>query len=126
MIKAELFTPVLAWLDAGAPETSKNLGFNMEVFCVPFHPDFSGHLCGTVMCIAGATYEFNNLPKGAINALGERIGMNKEQIENLFYARCHDTEPSGTLLDWEFNDTTPAQAARAIRSMLETGEVVWS
>lgn len=113
-VKAEMFTPVLEWLDAGAPH-HVGFGFNMQWFKNHDNDDFAGHSCGTVCCIAGALREFNDL-RGSIYDAAERAGMTDGQLKELFYA-------------WKgpisLGKITPAEAAFAIRSMLETGEVKW-
>lgn len=121
-IKAEFFAPVLAWLDKGAPHTN-DVGFNMG-FVHGGSQDFAENPCGTACCIAGAVILFNKLEKQfppywwhtqLTYPLGEFLGMNYEQVDQLFYA-------GGAQLA----EITPAEAAQAIRSMLETGEAQWT
>ena len=92
-MKTELFAPVLAWLEAGAPHTPEGIGFNMCSFDDEDHYDFEQNSCGTACCIAGAVQKFNKIPPtdlnsvwADINALGEKLGMSLQQILGLFFA----------------------------------------
>lgn len=135
-LKPEMFTPVLAWLDAGAPHTREGVDhqvfFNMDYF-LDTREDIGA--CGTVCCIAGAIDIFNNLgidaqemPKGVNVAtakcekIGEIVGMTPQQVNDLFIAENNPYLEDNDDRFW----ISPAEAASAIRSMLATGEVVWS
>lgn len=114
MVNAKMFEPVLAWLDAGAPYWENSLVFDMTT-------TGTEHPCGTACCIAGALNQFHNLGAGGGAALvtqevAEAVGMTRRQERNLFWAT---NRPEGLY------EVTPAEAAAAIRSMLETGEVKW-
>lgn len=121
-LNRELFTPVLAWLDAGGR------GLNMAYFQSEDEEDFEGHPCGTVMCIAGALTEFNNIETPGPLTLGRSIGMTTTQVCGLFFAQSEPGTYMGSAVEHicSFNEITPAMAAKAIRSMLETGKVQWS
>ena len=117
-IKKEMFTPVLDWLDAGAPH-DYGMGFHMSVVLEPDKEDFAGHHCGTVACIAGALWYFHKLKVPADPyQIATLVGMTPEQAGNLFYMENHHK-------DIWIENITPIEAAFAIRSMLETGEVKW-
>lgn len=119
--------PVLDWLDAGAPHHTKgkNFHFNMEFFSSKYHsrPDS----CGTACCIAGALDQFHGFGVGktivdsrdACLEIGKRIGLTKEQARDLFL-------PLGpTFKNVDLSEITPAAAAAAIRSLIETGTPKW-
>ena len=140
-MKIELFQPVLAWLEAGAPHTPEGIGFNMGHFVEPDEGDFDLNTCGTACCIAGAVQQFNKLPptdlnsvRADINALGKKLGMSLQQILGLFFAadtlqrgEWGDYPNTGALLNGEdLNKVTPAMAAKTLRHFMETGEVVWA
>ena len=116
-MKTEMFEPVLAWLDAGGD--NGQLRFNMNY-------TLQDDGCGTVCCIAGALQQFNGL---AVHhniwfcaEVGELVGMTDTQVQNLFWAENRYRHGShGSLSEIE-----PHEAAAAIRSMLETGEVTWA
>ena len=140
-MKTELFAPVLAWLEAGAPHTPEGIGFNMCSFDDEDHYDFEQNSCGTACCIAGAVQQFNRLPPtdlnsvwSDINALGEKLGMSLRQILGLFFAADEltseewgDYPNTGALLkDADLNKVTPAMAAKTLRHFMEAGKVVWA
>lgn len=110
---AALFTPVLAWLDAGGDD---QYTFNMETYYDP---------CGSTCCIVGALAAFHpelnpkadehDLYTWAMQAeevLIEDFGMNYHDADALFY-------------NWESdNISNTAHAAKRIRHWIETGEVI--
>ena len=140
-MKTELFAPVLAWLEAGAPHTPEGIGFNMSNFADEDYPDFEQNPCGTACCIAGAVQQFNKLPPtdlnsvwADINALGKKLGMSLQQILGLFFAadklerwEWGEYPNTGALLNGQdLYIVTPAMAAKTLRHFMATGEVVWA
>ena len=130
-MKMELFTPVLAWLEAGARhQKGAGKGFNMNYFSNETGRDYKDDSCGTAMCIAGAVAQFNDIPTGSIygsacaEEIGRHIGMTREQINQLFFARAGEQE-CGDMTDCHLRDITPKQAARTLRHFIATKEVVW-
>ena len=140
-MKTELFAPVLAWLEAGAPHTPEGIGFNMGHFVEPDEGDFDLNTCGTACCIAGAVQQFNGLPLpdgepwAQIKEIGGAIGMTEDQSLRLFFAA--DKLVSNEGLSWpaagsllpgkdDLSDITPQRAAKTLRHFMETGEVVWA
>lgn len=122
-----LFQPVLDWLEAGAPHTADDIGFNMDYFQRRWHvqgPDFAGNNCGTSCCIAGAVTQFNRLDAdwiesedcdpGEVSVQG-LLGLTDEDSRSLFYG------------DGNFHlaKIRPEDAAKTLRHYIETGEVVW-
>lgn len=134
----ELLTEIAEWLEAGAPhetEQAKGATFHMdyvkkninELYVTAYanlmENDWITPSCGTVMCIAGATLQFSgielnhfNMSKDMIKA-GEILELDTVKYQTLF-------EP------WDYykigaEDITPAMAAKTIRNLIETGEVVW-
>lgn len=79
------------------------------------------HDCGTPACIAGwAAWEARGRPSAFKSdncfMIGrEYLDINTDQAFRLFMPR-----------DWEENKHTPAQAARTLRHLARTGEVVWN
>lgn len=125
-MKAELFTPVLKWLDGHASP----LGFNMNYFQQEDQLDFEGETCGTVMCIAGAVALFNNLSVPSypadeqILAVRKALEMSAEDSDRLFYAM--EDEIGDLAPDQDLSQITPVQAALTLRHYIATGEVDWN
>ena len=130
---AEIFKPVIEWLDAGAPhkdlsEEVKDLGFNMEHSIYsgssldrPF--DQANNVCGTACCIAGAAVLFNpkvfsDAEQGVLSYVAERIHLTAENKHALF-------NTFGEGFDIPFENITPAIASATIKRFLETGIVTW-
>lgn len=118
------FEPVLKWLDNGAMH---EIAFNMQYFKGDgeFTSAYEGNDlpkgCGSVCCIAGAISQFHNMGydgESAISdciAVGEKIGMSKEDAYSLFIPE----------FDFNLDNITPKEAAETIRRWIDTGEVVW-
>lgn len=115
---AALFTPVLAWLDAGGDD----MKLDMSYF---YRSSEETNGCGTTACLAGAVGIFNpdlnysgvteakttwTRAAYANNALVENYGMDLEDMERMFL---------------ENMIATPSQAAATVRNWIETGEVQW-
>lgn len=126
-LKTEMFTPVLAWLDAGAPHVVQGVPTKIHFDMSSFNeqsddPEF----CGSACCIAGALDIMNDLGVAKatrshyVNCLviGEMAGITAPQVQDLFF---NDNYPG----EIDPQDILPHEAAAAIRSMIETGEVVW-
>lgn len=92
-------------------------GFDMNQwraeFCSPKAKD-PLHACGTVSCIGGtAEILFGG---SAFDVLGASSDQDYDTLKRLFYPPLNDSP------GWE---ATPAQAARVIRHLVETGKVEW-
>ncbi len=126
------FAPVLAWLDAGAPHKvvgfSDNLGFNMNHFVSSFAEDHKGNECGTACCIAGAVTLFNKMRDvfTSPETVGFRLGMDKDDAAELFYANAYCAEGDFGFDNDKFESISPDHAARTIRHYLATGVVDWA
>ena len=141
----ELLAPVRQWLDEGALHVYDETGFNMGVVFsrdpkigpkeMPLAQgprDYAGNECGSVMCIAGAIGQFNNLDvalrvledgsysedrdaRDADEILSAMFPAIEGRIENLFYPG----------LDVSYYEITRAQAIRAIDNFVATGDPDW-
>ncbi len=125
-------TPVLAWLDQGAPHTDvgsrEDVGFNMNYFLTGSKPDVKGSDCGTVCCIAGAVALFNSelshLRGEYYDEVGYQIGLTDEQTRHLFMAIPPGIGIEEMPDEW-LNGITPEQAATTLRGFIETGVIDW-
>jgi hypothetical protein len=115
------------------------LGFNMADFWEPHAhdrhlSDKTGHNCGTVACIAGHAVFLAGkatvgklrgelgVPDEAAKWLGLDAGVFKE-ANQLFYG----WNQTGTgIYSVKMEKVTPADAAKVLRNLVETGEVNWS
>lgn len=70
--------------------------------------------CGTVACVGGWTQQLWGSENMDDHEVGALLGLDWPTTSRLFYP--HET-------DW--TDTTPAQAARVLRHLAETGELRW-
>lgn len=132
-MNVELLTKVAEWLEAGAPHTVTPLGdiagFNMnwvqreidEDYRPEFMTEFlnTPYACGTVCCIAGYAAGLN----------GDRIDT-EDFVEYASHAFDLSRTEANRLCNpfYEVKDlekVSPAQAARVIRHLIKTGEVVW-
>lgn len=111
------------------------LGFNMDTYLNSVDKDISGHNCGTVACIAGwTTFLFD--PRGRLRsparASKDAIAANNSSTRTGdFHNTAGDIlglteiEANELFLPSAFDDPTPAQAAKVLRHLAETGEVEW-
>lgn len=124
-MKTELFAPVLAWLEAGAPHNDLGLVFNMDNFQAEGDLDWSKNHCGTACCIAGALAQFNQIKVDSYDAvgkcyeLGRLIGMTEDQVDNLFLGEI----PEGR--EYYLDEIPPQVAAQVLSVFLETGYAPW-
>lgn len=113
------------WLLAGAPERT----FNMNVL-VDETKD-KENWCGTSCCIAGYIYQqvtdFSIMKDDrhhwseADTVVQKVLEISPDLAEKLFY--IEDTEGQSYPGRWEA--VTPAQAAKAVRNMIEVGTPLW-
>jgi hypothetical protein len=109
---------LLAWLDAGAPETPSArygdpvIGFRMDTFD---DADDSG--CGTVCCIAGFVAR-KYLHADFIGITAQNLGIPWQAADELCI-------PMSEIEPRPINTRDTAWAARTIRHLFETGEVDW-
>lgn len=122
------FTPVLAWLEQGAPHTSSGLGFNMGFFHTGDggrFDDYASNACGTVCCIAGALTQFSSIEVDRhypwINQIAGELDLEWSDAYELFLAQEYRHDRNVCL-----EELTAAHAARTLRTYLETGEVNWA
>lgn len=122
----ELLTRTINWLEAGAPERR----FNMSKM-VEWPEDKPTNWCGTTCCIAGYVWQQNKTPEdieGGLYAFwdniekqaAEMLGLDFSTAHRLFYPSTSTESYPG---DWD--DITPAQAAQAVRNVMERGEPHW-
>lgn len=112
----EKLEQVEAWLLAGAPERT----FNME--CYINGEKNKDNWCGTSCCIAGYVYQtvvdntgYEVSPVEVSRVAQRELGLDKKQARLLFHpANCGD---------WAL--ISPAQAAKAVRNLIETGMPQW-
>jgi hypothetical protein len=120
-----------------------DLGFNMTDFWEPqahaLSEDKSGHDCGTVACIAGHALFLTGkatvgkpktVPSVAIEAarwLGlEDMGEMNEVADQLFYGWSPGDQYVRGLYAVDMSRVTPADAAKVLRNLAETGKVDWT
>ena len=134
---------VAEWLEASAPTVGKISGFNLGEVIEPaeyshaVQNDGSAvrHSCGTVCCIAGAIVQFE---------LQERFGEMADVTEEVYGSPiCTNRSVLDTAAELvgireknvaynlfvpgvALGRVTPAQAAKVVRNLIETGEVNWN
>ena len=132
-MNVELLTKVAEWLEAGAPHTVTPLGdiagFHMDLvqreIDEDYRPEFMTEFlntpdaCGTVCCIAGYAAALDGARIGMgdfVDYASHAFDLSYEQAESL----CNP------FMEWvHIEYVTPEQAARVIRHLIKTGEVVW-
>lgn len=131
---------VVAWLETYKVDPV-GLGFTMSEFVVEYECDYSEQSCGTTCCIAGKIYLDNEdaivsyIGDAEIYAedVGQWLGLPPIIIDALFYGKetvFYDGKLSyahteASCYQWDLEDLTPKQAAKAIKGYLETGVVSW-
>jgi hypothetical protein len=122
----ERLTEVAEWLEAGAPERK----FDMRTF-FDFDAKQPQNWCGTSCCIGGyvlSKYVYDNpidyfesVDSDEVQA-GNALGLTQEQWRALFF--IYDMKTSiAYRASWK--DVTPAQAAKAVRNLIATGDTNW-
>lgn len=99
-------------INARVPHT--HVGFNMR----HFETAAPGTECGTTCCIGGLACLFSGLPT-LVGDAQDVLGLSARQAHQLFYG-----EQDGTNVV-ELSEITRQHAARTIRNLIATGEVVW-
>lgn len=129
---------ILLLADAIEQHSIPDLGFNMADYKREdaTWPDQSGHDCKTTACIAGWAVEvfepetFDGLSfrgGGFHQAAQSLLNLSRTDADALFLGEGRDGE---NLLHYEdtkfdFTEVTPTQAARVLRTFVETGKVDW-
>lgn len=126
---------LLTWLEAGAPETARVKGFDMEEgisLTSRTRHQFTGEAldeCGAVVCMAGAVVAFNGLmDKDALNAWRKNVSWVSIRVKaSVFLDLGFDTAKEFFQPRERYEHTiTPAEAAITVRKLISTGQVDWS
>lgn len=127
----ELMELTINWLEAGAPERRFNMCKMIEYDDIDNVPD---NWCGTACCIAGYVWQQNKTPLDINVGLysfwdtiekqaAEMLDLDFPTAHRLFYPASstapHDSYPGS----WD--QITPAQAAQAVRNVMQRGEPHW-
>ena len=127
-MNVEKLQQVEQWLLAGAPERA----FNMNKL-VDIPAGQKDNWCGTACCIAGYVYQQNvkfDATKHNQNFFGygevediaaKALGISSAVGEKLFYIQ--DREGFQYAGDWD--GVTAADAAKAVRNVIDHGEPLW-
>lgn len=143
------FTPVLEWLDRGAPHEGVLRAFNMNDYvALDFADEVALHAaigvakedevrqlathCGAACCIAGALVVTHDGVSALLDVVnGTRnddheharklAGMRRADADELFTPRAAQHEEAMP----SYSKIPPAWAARTIRDYLQTGVVDW-
>lgn len=119
--RLEILADLLENNQCPVASSGAKVGFNMRAIT----PDSSlndktGNHCGTSACIAGWTLLLwgtdADRRNGWAGDAGRILDLDEVQQQHLFFAQ-------GSWLRWE--NITPQQAANAICSLVDTGEVKW-
>lgn len=126
-MNVEKLQQVEQWLLAGAPERRFNMGQFVDV------PEGQKeNWCGTSCCIAGYVYQQNvefdaatarhRCGYGKIEEVAvEALGISKEVGNRLFYIKSI----SGMHYRGDWDEVTTADAAQAVRNVIDHGEPMW-
>lgn len=113
---------VLAWLEAGAPETQDFgiAGFDMITVSRRTDPMKGEPACGTMCCIAGAALQFSGLHArhGTMEDAADLLGVED-------YKTHHFREQMFLGGNLYLKDITPTMAADTFRRWIETGNITW-
>ena len=129
----ELLEKTAQWLEAGAPERDFNMG--LVVDWSEGAPDAAPeNWCGSMCCIGGyiwqqtvASDDIEEISK-ALNGGGiclqaaDAVGIDWSVADALFFV--NSTSSRLSYRRW-WSTITPAQAARAVRNVMERGEPYW-
>lgn len=127
-MNVEKMEQVEQWLLAGAPERR----FDMSTL-VDIPADQKENWCGTSCCIAGYVYQQNvkfdaathgRYPfiYGKVEEVAvEALGISKEVGNRLFYIKSI----SGMNYAGDWDKVTTADAAQAVRNVIDHGEPMW-
>jgi hypothetical protein len=127
----KMLEQVEQWLLAGAPERK----FDMNVLV----DDVQGkeNWCGTSCCIAGYVFQQTKAYDAVIKKdepffqwnhdieqiAADALGMDKSEAYKLFFVRETGNDYGDYQGDWE--KITPAQAAQAVRNVIDHGTPMW-
>ncbi|NBW17379.1 MAG: hypothetical protein EBR82_56305 [Caulobacteraceae bacterium] len=127
----ELLEKTAQWLEAGAPERNFNMNKLLDFDTITPGSD---NWCGTTCCIAGYVWQQVHPVTHWGTLIGGQWGtkiesqaagalrISRTTADRLFYpSRTSD----GERYDGVWDEITPAQAARAVRNVMERGEPYW-
>lgn len=131
----ELLEITALWLEAGAPERK----FNMSKMVEYDYGTKPTNWCGTTCCIAGYVWQLDkDAEKLDLNPSGlfdqwddiehqaaDALGLEFSVAHRLFYPAKVDPELGHMSYQGVWDDITAAQAARAVRNVMERGEPHW-
>jgi len=129
----ELLEKTAKWLEAGAPE--RNFNMAVVVDWIGGTPDAAPeNWCGSMCCIGGYIWQqtvssddIEEISK-ALNGGGiclqaaDAVGIDWSVADALFFVK---STSSGLSYRRGWSTITPAQAARAVRNVMERGEPYW-
>lgn len=120
------------WLEAGAPERTFNMSKMVEFDGLSEAPN---NWCGTTCCIAGYVWQLENTTQDIPNDRGiyamwddmeieaaKALGLNFTTAHRLFYPHSTTT---GEGYPGSWDTITAAQAAQAVRNVIERGASYW-
>lgn len=117
----ERLEEVAQWLEAGAPERK----FNMNRLLDTSMSSADKNWCGTECCIAGyvvTRYKPFSWDRFAIEHEARTLlGLDYDVSDALFYPKILGTDEQ--VGDWD--DITPADAAQAVRNVMEHNNPLW-
>ena len=129
----ELLERTAKWLEAGAPERNFNMAVVVD-WNAGWADSVPANWCGTTCCIGGYiwqqtiaaddTRKINRaLREGGIcHDAADAAGLDRSVADALFYPK---STSSGLTYEGGWSTITPAQAARAVRNVMERGEPYW-
>lgn len=108
------------WLEAGAPERNFNMNRLLNL-----QGNAENNWCGTECCIAGYVVSRWGNPNLCIESQAcKLLGISSNVADALFYPReLNNPEEQINSTAWE--NITPAQAAQAVRNVMEHDDPHW-